>query len=554
MKKSISLILSVIMVLSLATVFVSAAPNYDTAKNGDVLYTVDFSGTDGVYAPFNFRNGAAKMTATTVEVKDGGKTLVATAPADAGAAWFYGGEFKGLTLGADKQYTITMEMAFPSGNAGVYFNFGYNKNTDDPMGPASMSYNGLYGLYGKLTGTSITMSRAAGGKITGDLVSKSSGYTALPESAQVANDTLATIRFEIDGYFYSVFVNDVLYDHVDMMDKAKCAYTPCDNLGLSVYLYNKSAQTTISNVVVKKGCTYTKAAAEAANPGKTYKGAVAPATVTKIDYAAAANGDKLADLVFNATSGAYVATEIAKNASNTLTVSADGKSYSSAIGDTAAAEWFGGTIGGLKVADGNKYTFSYKVKTQGTTYVLGVAYNSSVDCLGYRLNWYGSLTDNGDTSVNRTNAAKYAYIGTNFNTYNYTDDNMKVFSEFAPALDADGFADVMVELDGWTWTYYCKDASGNYQKLQTVDNKALAKEQFGIAKMDCDDLAFIIYTYNKGVSATVKDAALYKGLSITGDNGSSDAPATGDNAVWFAVVGAVALLGAAVVIRRRENA
>jgi len=565
MKKTLSLILSVLMVLSLLTVAVSAAPNYDTAKDGDVLYTVDFSGTDGIYSPINFRNGNAKMEATTYEVTDGGKTLTATAPADAGAAWFLGGAFKGLTLGADKKYTITFEMAFPSGNAGVYFNYGYATKDMDAL--KDMSYNGLYGIYGKLTGTSITMSRAAGGKITGDLVSKSSGYTALPTDAQVANDTMANIRFEIDGYFYSVFVNDVLYDHVDMMDKTKCTYTPCENLGLCIYLYNKNAKTTISNVVVKKGCSYTKAAAEAANPGSTYTGAVAPATVTKIDYAAAANGDKLADLVFNATTGSYVATELGANSSATTTISEDGKSYTSAIGGTAAGEWYGGTIGGLKVADGNKYTFTYKVKTvSDSTYVLGIAYNSSVEGLGYRLNWYGAFTNtnptfkfDGATEPNVKNAVKYAFIGTNFSYYGYTDDNMRSFTTFEPALDADGFADVLVELDGWTWSYYCKDASGEYKKIQTVDNKALLKNQLGCGTDGIDELAFILYTYNKNVTATVKDVALYKGLTVTGDNGSStpttpDAPATGDNTVWFVIVGAVSLLGTAIVIRRRENA
>ena len=159
----IALIMTVFMVISLFAVGASAAaPNYASAANGDELYKLNFNGDD-VYKPFVFRMADSKMSGTTTVVSDDGYTLTATAPAEAAKAWFYGGAINGLTIGTGKQYTITFQMSFPSGRAGFYFNFGYAKETDDPL--KNNDYNGLYGFYGRLYDKNVTLSRAAGGKI-----------------------------------------------------------------------------------------------------------------------------------------------------------------------------------------------------------------------------------------------------------------------------------------------------------------------------------------------------------------------------------------------------
>ena len=556
----IALIMTVFMVISLFALGVSAAaPNYASAADGDVLYEVNFNGDD-VYKPFNFRNGNAKMAASTVEVQDGGKTIVATVPADAKAAWFWGGAIKGLTLGEGKKYTITLQMSFPSGNAGFYFNFGNATEGNDPL--KNNDYNGLYGLYGKLTGTSLSMSRAAGSKVAAEKVSDGSNYNASP--VNVANGTLADIKVEIDGFFYSVWLKATdatewtLYDQLNMTDITKTFYYPCENLGFSVYLYNNSASTTVKNVVIKKGCEY----------GASNSTAAAPTALaaSKIDYNAAKLGDKLADLNFKATEGAYVPTRIGKNSSATTNISDDGKTYSVQIGDTAAGEWFGSTIGQLKITDNTKYTFKYKLKAANSestsTYITGIAYNSNAVGTGARYNWYGCFSDTVkklikvDDVATAANAVKYAYIGTNFENYNYTDDNQKIFTTFEPKIDADGFIEVAAELNGWTWTFYEVDASGKYVPLQTVDNKALTKAQLGHAAMPDDSLAFIIYTYNKNVSDSVKDVELYKGTVVSVDYTTSTEPdipvVTGDSAVIVMIIAAVSLLGMGIALKARR--
>ena len=505
--------------------------SYDDAENGDVLYTVDFRG-DEVYKPFAFRYADAKMAASTAVPSEDGKSAVFTVPADAKKAWFWGGAFDGLKIGDGKQYTITFQMSFPAGNAGFYFNYGYYENVEgyDPL--SNTDNNGLFGFYGKLTGKSASLSYGAGQKYKGNVLCDGSNYVTSPVT--IANGTFADVKVEIDGYFYSVYLKATdseewtLFDHVNMLDSGKWtkAYFPCDNLGFSVYLYNNSAQTEVKNVVVKKGVEHTAASFGYALPELEHGN-----NDTAIDYDSAKDGDKLTDLVFNAETGAYVAKEFQNGATgNTNAVSDDGKTYTSTIpaDGVKGAVWYGDRIGKLKITPETKYTFVYQIKTvSDTAYVGGVAYNASPydptlsRVGGNRLNWYGAFTNTTDYRFNFgteedpllvANAVKYAYNGSNFPGYGYKDATMRSFATFVPALDDQGFADVVVELDGWTWTYYERGQSGEYEAIQTVDNVELMRMFNGTEDLTViDDLAFMIYTYNVNVEMTVKNAVLYKG-------------------------------------------
>ena len=123
-------------------------------------------------------------------------------------------------------------------------------------------------------------------------------------------------------------------------------------------------------------------------------------------------------------------------------------------------------------------------------------------------------------------------------------------------MDSDGFIDVAVELDGWKWTIYEADASGNYVKLQTVDNKELSKNQLGNSKILDDNLAFLIYTYNKNVSDSVKDVELYKGTVVSVDYTTTTEPDvpvyTGDTALIVMIIAAVSLLGMGIALKARK--
>ena len=182
-----------------------------------------------------------------------------------------------------------------------------------------------------------------------------------------------------------------------------------------------------------------------------------------------------------------------------------------------------------------------------------VAYNgkSSVLNSSYRYNWYGVFTT-GDKYANPK--VKLAADGSNFTGYNYNDDPMMVFQSFNPKIDSDGYTEVAAELDGWNWTFYMTDAAtGKLTKVQTANMKELgtAENKFNA---NANALSFIVYTYNDGVSFSVKDAALYKGTTVSVDYPAPSEPTTptGDITVWVVVVAAVSLLGMGVALKTRK--
>ncbi len=538
MKKTLSLLLALVMVLGMVTVFAgAAAPNYDSAADGAVLYEVNFNGDEN-YKPFNFRNGAAKMAATTIEVLDGGKTLVATAPAAAGSAYFWGGKINGLKIGGGRKYTITMKAAFPTGNAGVYFNIADIAQSEGYDPTKDLTYNGIYGLYGQIkAGNCMTLSYAAGAKLNGlKKISQSGAYSPVPEGVANDADGFVDVTIKINDDFFSVWFNDKLYDEQYI---PQSAIELCPELGFSIYLYNNNAKFTVKDVVIKKGCDVEKS----------------PAHETTLDYNSFNLGDKITDLLFNATSGAFVADVMqeAKAGSVSREISADGKTITVTDNEgDVGAHWFGGIVGNLRITDSTKFTFTYKLKDTfvDTTYTGCVAYNTLPAAPGInRYNWYGRWV------AADAPATKFAYNGTNFTNYNYGDENMAVFKAVKPVVDADGYTDIAVELDGWKWTIYMKDQNkdGALVPIQTVDVKTLADEQ-GRPAVTGDYLAFIIYTYNKNLTFSVKDAAVYKGLTVSetyepGQQGT--VVPTGDSVVVFVVIGVIAALATGIIIRRR---
>ena len=536
----IALIMTVFMVISLFVVGASAAGlNYDSATDGAVLYEVNFGGDD-YFKPFNFRNGNAKMAATTIEVQDGGKTLVATAPASAGSAYFWGGKIDGLKIGGGRKYTITFKAAFPTGNAGVYFNIADLTNSESYDPTKDLTYNGIYGLYGQIkAGNCMTLSYAAGGKLNGlKKISQSGAYSPVPEGVANDADGFVNVTIKVNDDFFSVWFNDKLYDEQFI---PQSAIELCPELGFSIYLYNNSAKFTVKDVVIKKGCDYAKG-----TPNET-----------TLDYNSFALGAKITDLVFNAKSGPFVADVMqeAKAGSVSREISADGKAITVTdnSGDVGA-HWFGGVIGNLRITDTTKFTITYKLKDtfEAATYTGCVAYNTLPAAPGInRYNWYGKWVS--DTAP----AMKFAYNGTNFTNYNYGDENMAVFKAVKPVVDNDGYTDIAVELNGWTWTIYMKDQNkeGALVPVQTVDVKKLADEQ-GRPAVTGDYLAFIVYTYNKNLTFSVKDAAVYKGLTVSETYTTPTDPGTtvvtGDTAVIVMIIAAVSLLGMGIALRARK--
>jgi hypothetical protein len=523
MKKALTFVLVAIMVLSMTVVFAGASDiNYAAANNGDVLYEVNFNG-DAYYQPRIWRlDDYNKRDDVTITVSDGGKTATLKASDSfSGGKVFWGGAIGGLKLAEGNQYTITFSVKYTVGKSGVYFNIGY-PDANRVVPSQEFSYNGVYGFFGDFSGETLTLSRQYSTKLNGENgVSKSSAYTA--PSTLIPKDQFVDVKISIDGFYYSVWFRPEgsgeyqLYDSLDMRDKNRCPWDPCDNIGFSIGNNTNNGEITVKNVVVKKACGYTAAA------HSTY--VAAPIQAAAINYAAAQDGAKLADLLFDGSNPAFPATTLVKNASESSQISADGKTYTVSIGGTAAQNWFGSTIGQLKIADGNKYTFKYKIKAANSdateTTIAGVVYNSLADGLGNRVGWYGNFSETQkkyevDKEMVATCARVMAGPGTTITGYGYDSKATQTFLYFTPAIDADGYVDVAVEYNGWTVTYYELDKNGKYQALQTIDLKTIFNNRLGISTIYADNLAFFVYTTNKNISASVKDAVLYKGNTVAG--------------------------------------
>ena len=562
MKKVLSLILTLTLLVSMVCIgTIGASANdlsktYDAAADGDLLYEAKFGETSGVYQPYIFGAGKEEHAKNLVVTPSADGTEVSFVPySGSSGRVFYGGKVDGLTLGADKKYTIELEMKFPTGNAGFFFNIGspvsYDPASTDgnKAMTADLEYYKFFGLYGqtKTEGACFTMSPAAGGKMPGEFVSDPTAYTNIPDAARVGNEVYTNVRVEIDGYFYAVYLNDALYDQTTINPSV---VNDAPNLAITFYFYNPTATLSARNVKIYKG---------------TRTGAVSvredAANQLLVSYEAAKMGEKLYDFNFAATTGVYTPKKLQETtgkAPTTVTISDDGKSVTLTKGaGSGAAYYWGSNVHGLKISDTTKYTFTYKVKTVGKT-AAGIGFNLSwpytTDSTNAtRLNFYGNFND-----LSTTLGMKFANQGTNLEGQNYTD---LAYDLFSPMVDADGFTDVVIELDGYNAALYIADATKNGE-LTLFRSVALTADNYKKA----DDVALWLYIYNGEREITLKDCSLYKGLTVSetypDDPGTTEtpidppSPSTGDFSFAVAVaVASVALisLAAVVVLRKKEN-
>ena len=238
MKKILSVMLCVVMLGAMFCASASAAneltKSYDEAKDGELLYEAVFNFTDGVYVPRVIRE-AAKGEITT---SDDGKTITVTHEADNKGGFWYGGEIKGLTLGADKSYTLTGKAKITGTNGGIYFN-----DCDD--------YLKLFGFYGGQKNDDMTLDK--GGKKTTGEKCDGSAYQKYPWQTNQAASADGYIDFMIiiEGYNFSVYFNGELFDtHTGTAEEFA---ENNDKVGIAFYVYNKKASVTATDVKLYKG-------------------------------------------------------------------------------------------------------------------------------------------------------------------------------------------------------------------------------------------------------------------------------------------------------------
>ena len=544
MKKILSAILSLTMILALvAAMGISAS-----AKEGDVLYEVNFKGDDK-YAPADFCMLKGDGTLSTT-VSDDGKSATVTYVGTAAGRAFWGGAIKGLTYGEGKNYTFSMKMAvaytdtdgkLASGNAGVFINMPTNTEAQYLL---DLGYKSLVGYYG-CPNIRHVMSYGAGGKSIGSIFYGDAYVTDAKYLSAVDANGFVDLDFVVTGANVKIFINKVYIDEYDAFNTGLLEVAP--NFGLSAYLYNPNASITIKDAVVYEGNTVK-------NP--TYPDYyVEGASVTGYDKAK--TGDLLFAADFSRNDTGFAPRFLAANG-NKFAVTTDpaNKNYIKfeQDGSTAAGTYYGSIVEGLEVNSETRYTTEWKVKTgaQNTGFCFAVP---TLHPFNNAFNIYGNFTtgnfatEHGSTKITNINDPGKEYVPV-------TD----------LANDADGYATFRVEMHGYKATIYYLNTEGKWVNYNEIDmtNTTKATDNTPYPHETGFQLCIGFYLHNKGLVAEYKDMNVYKGLLISDPEGKLDpvitepeVPAdpvpTGDSALVFAVVAVIALASVAVVAKRREN-
>ncbi len=566
MKRIFSALLSLIMILSL----VAAMGINTSAKEGDVLHKINFKNDD----KYSFKMFATNASADGVsaEVSEDGSAATITVNTKS-KRYFYGDVIEGLKLGEGKKYTVevladnSLDGKTAIQNFGVYINGNKDVIEGDwaAITPNNSKYtdtmNALRGYYGTPEGWNgtpkNTLSRGAGSKDYGLYVSDGTNYVGgiyTPDA-----EGFCKVSIEVDGFVYRVFINGEFFDE---------GYIPFannyDDLALIFYVYNagsvtfKDAVVYEGNIYTAKGFTYPALREGAVKEDWSGAMALNAKELTMAAYEKAGLGAKLTDINFK--NGTDYAPDMFNCAGTTpiITVSDDGKQIdfekptdASMTDAGQGATWWGGAIGSLEYTADTVYTFTYKVKTNELRG--GIFFNLDETNMKYNwaqlYNFYGNLngTDASDmvVCISGTKLTGHETVKTtSYTKFANLDKNI--------AFDADGYADMAVTVDGYSWSLYYKDAAGEWVLFETYHGTAA---EFASAPQ----VACGVYLYHDMCTLGIKDAALYKGTLTDVANyvppveEPETPPPTGDSALVLALIAVIALCGTAVVAKKREN-
>lgn len=527
MKKISAFILAVVMVasiLSTCLVATSAAGNellkgYDQATDGERLYQVKFGQTDGVFMPTLWKT-ATKKTAESITTvfSDNNRTLTITNE-EAKAKAYYGGAFNGLELGEGKNYTLTMKVNFgDTANAGVFFNHPKTlSSTDSWLHEDQKLLRGYYGT------PDIRSSLCYGGdKMTGKYIASDHCYTdanwgpnptvLFAEDANGFHD----VTLEVEGFVFRVYINNTLYDEGTLPKNT----TDASLLGFNVYVYNKTT-CVVKDIDVYKGAIAKLSAAKPEYVNNFVDNTNNPNSTNKLlaDYATAKDGDLLYAVNFNGVDGAY-APQYWDNYHSDDKVTADWKTtpYCSYLTSDNGNEitfthegfnanvWWGGQIKGLDVTPETKYTLEYKVKNFVAGKNIGLGYVTSYSRVNYEaFNFYGTWS-----TFENSNPTVVIEKGTSKIVGEVTAAG-STYTPIFPVYDADGYAHIKVEVDGYhEYIYYLYDdgEGNNYWKL--FESYDMTED----LKYSDPTMACTFYIHNGTANASFKDVKVYKGLTV----------------------------------------
>lgn len=544
MKKIVSILLTLVMVLSLIgtfAVFTSAAndlaKSYDSAVNGELLYEVKFGQTEGVYQSAFFSASADPVTATTVTTANGGKTLKINHSVDNAKA-FYGGKFDGLTLGEGKQYTITLQVKIPQKqdkSLGIMFNFPESFADESLLVDKRPETKTLLGYYGT-PDLKQTLAINGSSKRIGRYICDGQAYVTKSEYLFTANATgFYDFAIEVDGYYYTVYINNTLFDTGFFDEQFE---TP--NLGLSFFCLH-DAQFEIKNANVYNGLTKKPNASmpsyiDGSILNNHLLNPSTPSDSNKLlkTYEEAANGDLLYKVKFNATEGIFTPATIldtgiwnGEDPILSVQTTEDSATFLRVGSYDQTRTIWGDSIDGLKVSADTTYTLTYKFKAENPVN-MGVGFLTNVnDPINTSHNFYGLL------DYATTAPTKFPEMNIQHGYVSVVGDLLETKSRtsFYPVQDADGFSTVVLIVEGYKYNLYywgeCdngtpEDFDDDYTGwvlFETYDTSACTCSTCSHHVIESTNLSFIAITWNPNLNLTVKDACIYKGVAVDLDEG-----------------------------------
>ncbi len=252
MKKALCIILCLVMTLLPMTTFVTAA---DATSGPQLVYTVDFRGNDGKFAPapvgaagdsYEF-TPSADGTELTVKGKAGGANETVN---------FWGGTIKDLAANKETRYTMIYQVR-ANGTAGTSNSIGIGGWISEGKVDAANFYN-TYSSHNSVDGNGATNARAKLSLRHGGL---HSNYVQFSDKGTYAQDAdgFMTLKMVFDGStkeFVGYFLADGktgenASDWIEW-NKQLISVKENDCMGFMLYLYRTATDTTVRNVKIYK--------------------------------------------------------------------------------------------------------------------------------------------------------------------------------------------------------------------------------------------------------------------------------------------------------------
>ncbi len=295
MKKIIVAILVLVMILSLATPMVGAV-NVADAKDGDLLYTVDFRGDD-TFKPDHLSASSKKMVVYTPS--DDGTTLNIKGQPDQGESGgnYWGGIFEGITLGREGAYTMVYKVR-ANGTAGKNNSVGVGAVIIDKFIKQDSMFFNNYGNYNTQgEGGDVSMRRSSLSK-GGNKIVKADG------TDYIMWDSIGKFAVDADGFVTCMVEYDATNkemssyvmaegagdgtkesDWIKLETQTMQTNMVDDAIGLKLYICYTVVDTDLKDVQLYKGFRFEHPVET--EPVETKPAATKPAATTPVETSAA---------------------------------------------------------------------------------------------------------------------------------------------------------------------------------------------------------------------------------------------------------------------------